>query len=73
MYHSADQIRRFLEKEGDILYIYYIFVVKSTTVGTPVHHPADQIRRFLEQEGVWEPFSVEYINYALALLVFAVR
>ena len=47
--------------------------MQSTTAGTPVHHPADQIRRFLEQEGVWEPFSAEYINYGLALLVFAVR
>lgn len=46
---------------------------ESTTVGTPVHHPADQIRRFLESEGVWEPFSAEYINYGLALVVFAVR
>ena len=36
-------------------------------------HPADQIRKFLEAETDWFPCSPEYINYILALLVFAVR
>ena len=40
---------------------------------SPVNHPADQIRKFLEQDTPWTPFSAEFINYALALLVFSIR
>ena len=46
--------------------------LQSTTV-SPVSHPAEQIRQFLESDSAWHPCSPEYINYALALLVFAVR
>ena len=42
-------------------------------MGSPVNHPADQIRKFLEQDTPWTPFSAEFINYALALLVFGIR
>ena len=40
---------------------------------SPVSHPAEQIRQFLQSDSSWHPCSAEYINYALALLVFAVR
>ena len=43
------------------------------TQASVVSHPADQIRKFLEAETAWHPCSAEYINYALALLIFAVR
>ena len=43
------------------------------TQASVVSHPADQIRKFLEAETLWHPSSAEYINYALALLIFAVR
>ena len=48
-------------------------VLQSTTA-SPVSHPAEQIRQFLESDSAsWHPCSPEYVNYALALLVFAVR
>jgi len=45
----------------------------EVTTSSPVSHPAEQIRKFLESDASWHPCSAEYINYALALLVFAVR
>ena len=43
------------------------------TTPTPFHHPAAQIREYLEAEDTWWPCSPEFINYALALLVYSVR
>ena len=46
----------------------------QSTTASPVSHPAEQIRQFLESDSAsWHPCSPEYVNYALALLVFAVR
>lgn len=39
----------------------------------PYHHPAAQIREYLEEQEPWWPVSPEFANYALALLVYAVR
>ena len=36
-------------------------------------HPTNQIRLQLESDAPWYPCSVEYLNYALALLIFSVR
>ena len=48
-------------------------IILQTITKSSVSHPADQIRKFLEAETDWFPCSPEYINYILALLVFAVR
>ena len=45
----------------------------SHTTPTPFHHPAAQIREYLEAEDTWWPVSPEFLNYALALLVYSVR
>ena len=45
----------------------------GSTTQAPFHHPAAQIRAYLAAEDNWWPCSPEFINYALALLVFAVR
>ena len=47
--------------------------VQGVTPAT-VSHPAEQIRKFLsEDSAAWQPCSPEFLNYALALLVFAIR
>ena len=43
------------------------------TTPPPFHHPAAQIREYLEAEDTWWPCSPEFVNYALALLVYSVR
>ena len=48
-------------------------MLQTVTKASVVSHPADQIRKFLEAETAWYPCSAEYINYAIALLIFAVR
>ena len=45
----------------------------ASTTQAPFHHPAAQIRAYLAAEENWWPCSPEFINYALALLVFSVR
>ena len=45
----------------------------STTTQAPYHHPAAQIRDYLEKQDPWWPVSPEFVNYALALLVYGVR
>ena len=45
----------------------------ANTTPAPFHHPAAQIREYLEAEDTWFPFSPEFINYVLALLVYSVR
>ena len=45
----------------------------TNTTPAPFHHPAAQIREYLEAEDTWFPFSPEFINYGLALLVYSVR
>merc|ERR1711892_1061203 len=36
-------------------------------------HPTHEIRQQLEFDYLWHPCSVEYLNYALAILIFSVR
>jgi hypothetical protein len=45
----------------------------GSTTQAPFHHPAAQIRAYLAAEDNWWPCSPEFVNYALALLVFSVR
>ena len=45
----------------------------QTTTQAPYHHPAAQIRDYLEKQDLWWPVSPEFLNYALALSVYAVR
>lgn len=45
----------------------------ATTTQAPFHHPAAQIRDYLEKQDLWWPVSPEFANYALALVVYAVR
>ena len=45
----------------------------STTTQAPYAHPAAQIRDYLEKQDQWWPVSPEFVNYALALIVYSVR
>lgn len=47
--------------------------MSSTTTQAPYHHPAAQIREYLEQQDTWWPVTPEFLNYAVALLVYSVR
>jgi len=69
-----------LAPNNDRLVVLSFFSSSSTSqlsaesiTAASVNHPADQIRKFLESETAWHPCSAEYLNYALALIVFAVR
>ena len=45
----------------------------TSTTQAPYLHPAEKIRDYLEADDPWHPCSPEFVNYALALLVYAVR